>query len=117
MSASRAAPTVLTGGALLALLATPARADVPGGWGGQTEPNQLDPLSALGLFVGAPLLLFALIALAVYLPSMVRGESCPTTRRARRSGSADPARVFRRAARARRRGLEGGWRKWPLVRR
>ena len=66
--------TALAGGALLALLAAPARADVPEGWGGQTEPNQLDPLHALGLFVGAPLLLLALIALAVYLPAMVRGE-------------------------------------------
>lgn len=66
--------TVLAGGALLALLATPARADVPEGWGGQTEPNQLDPLHALGLYLGIPLLLFALIAVAVYLPAMVRGE-------------------------------------------
>lgn len=58
----------------LALLAAPARADVPDGWGGETEQSSLDALHALGLYVGAPLLLFALIVLAVYLPAMVRGE-------------------------------------------
>lgn len=66
--------TALAGGALLALLAAPAHAEVPEGWGGQTEPRGLDVLHSLGLFLGAPLLLFALIALAVYLPAMVRGE-------------------------------------------
>lgn len=57
-----------------AVLAAPAHADVPEGWGGQTEPATLDPLHTLGLLLGAPLLLFVLIALAVYLPAMVRGE-------------------------------------------
>jgi hypothetical protein len=66
--------TALAAGAVLSLLAAPAHADVPEGWGGQTEHSSLDVLGALGLFVGAPLLLFALIALAVYLPAMVRGE-------------------------------------------
>jgi hypothetical protein len=59
---------------VLALLAAPAHADVPEGWGGQTEHTGLDALHALGIFVGAPVLLFALIALAVFLPAMVRGE-------------------------------------------
>lgn len=59
---------------MLALVAAPARADVPEGWGGQTERSNLDALHALGLFLGAPLLLFVLIALAVYLPAMIRGE-------------------------------------------
>ena len=66
--------TAVAAGAVLALLSAPAHADVPAGWGGQTEHNQLDFLHALGLFVGIPLLLFALLALAVYLPAMVRGE-------------------------------------------
>jgi hypothetical protein len=66
--------TAVAAGAVLALLSAPAHADVPEGWGGQTEHNQLDFLHALGLFVGIPLLLFALLALAVYLPAMVRGE-------------------------------------------
>ena len=66
--------SALAAGAVLVLLSAPAHADVPEGWGGQTQPFELDPLHALGLFLGCPLLLFALIAVAVYLPSMVRGE-------------------------------------------
>lgn len=58
----------------MALLAGPAHADVPEGWGGQTEHTGLDALHALGVFLGAPLLLFVLIMVAVYLPAMVRGE-------------------------------------------
>ena len=65
---------VLTSAPALALLAAPAHADVPEGWGGQTEHNSLDALHALGLYLGAPLLLFVLIALATYLPAMTRGE-------------------------------------------
>lgn len=56
------------------MVAAPAQADVPEGWGGQTEQPSLDVLHALGIFLGAPLLLFVLIALAVFLPAMVRGE-------------------------------------------
>lgn len=59
---------------MLALLAAPAHADVPEGWGDQTEYNSPDFLHALGLYLGAPLLLFVLIALATYLPAMTRGE-------------------------------------------
>ena len=59
---------------MLALLAAPAHADVPEGWGGQTEPNSPDALHALGIYLGAPLLLVVLIALAIYVPAMVRGE-------------------------------------------
>ncbi|WP_457185040.1 hypothetical protein [Nocardioides sp. P5_E3] len=66
--------SALAAGAVLVLLSAPAHADVPEGWGGQTQPFELDPLHALGLYLGLPLLLFALIAVAVYLPSMVRGE-------------------------------------------
>lgn len=55
----------------LALVATPAYADVPEGW---SEPDAVDRLNALLLLGGGPLLLFVLIALAVYVPSMVRGE-------------------------------------------
>jgi hypothetical protein len=65
---------VLTSGPVLALLAVPAHADVPEGWGDQTEHNSLDALHALGLYLGAPLLLFVLIALAIYVPAMARGE-------------------------------------------
>ena len=64
---------VLASSPVLALLAAPAWAAVPEGWDGQTEHGGLDTLHALGLYLGAPLLLFALIAVAVSLPAMVRG--------------------------------------------
>jgi hypothetical protein len=69
--ASRGA--VLGSAPVLALLALPAHADVPEGWGGQTDHSNIDDLHALGLLLGLPLLLFVVIFLAVYLPSMVRG--------------------------------------------
>ncbi|HEV2798032.1 MAG TPA: hypothetical protein VGV65_10475 [Nocardioides sp.] len=65
---------VLTSAPVLALLAAPAYADVPEGWDDQTEVNNLDALHALGIYVGAPLLLFVLIVLAIYVPAMARGE-------------------------------------------
>lgn len=66
--------SALAAGAVLLLLAAPAHADVPEGWGGQTEHDTLDPLNGFVIFLGLPGLLFVLIALAVYLPAMVRGE-------------------------------------------
>jgi hypothetical protein len=62
---------VLGSAPVMALLAVPAHADVPEGW---AEVSDVDDLHALALLVGGPLLLFVLIALAVYLPSMIRGE-------------------------------------------
>jgi hypothetical protein len=56
---------------VLALLAAPAHADVPDGWAPATD---VDDLQALAILLGGPLLLFVLIALAVYVPVMVRGE-------------------------------------------
>ena len=73
-SRRRLRTTLLAGAPVLALLAQPAGADVPVGWGGETEHNSLDPLHALGLYLGFPLLLLVLITLAVYLPALVRGE-------------------------------------------
>jgi hypothetical protein len=55
----------------LALLAAPAHADVAEGWSSYEDPSWLHMLA---LLVGAPAVLFALIALAVYLPALVRGE-------------------------------------------
>ena len=54
------------------VLAAPARAVVPEGW---SDPDPVDGLEALLLFVGGPVLLFLLILLAVYIPAMKRGES------------------------------------------
>lgn len=62
---------VLAAAPVLALLAAPAYADVPEGW---APVNDVDGLHALLLLGGGPLLLFVLIALAVFLPAMVRGE-------------------------------------------
>ncbi len=57
--------------AIPVLVAAPARAEVPEGW---SDPEPVDTLHALLVFVGIPLLLFVLIAIAVYVPALVRGE-------------------------------------------
>jgi hypothetical protein len=57
--------------ATTALLAGPASAEIPQGWG---PDYQVDPLFVLGVMVGVPVLLFVLIVAAVYLPGVVRGE-------------------------------------------
>jgi hypothetical protein len=45
--------------------------DVPVGWSDPPDVNMVEALLLLG---GVPLLLFLFIAIAVYLPSLVRGE-------------------------------------------
>ncbi len=70
----RAATLGAATAALLAtttLLAGPASAEVPIGWGPQ-EP--VDKVYVLGVLVGIPVLLFVLITAFVYLPGLVRGE-------------------------------------------
>ena len=47
--------------------------DVPVGW--SNNPEDVDLAQALLLLVGVPLLLFVAITLAVYIPSLVRGEA------------------------------------------
>lgn len=60
------------GGAVgLVLTAPPVHADVPEGW---SDPDPVNVLDALLLLAGVPILLFVLIALAVYVPALVRGE-------------------------------------------
>jgi hypothetical protein len=51
-----------------------ASADVPEGWSKQPDPP-VSFLHALLVLGGIPLLVIVLLALAVYLPSIVRGES------------------------------------------
>jgi hypothetical protein len=53
------------------VLGAPARADVPEGW---SDPPTVSVLESLVLLVGVPLGLFVLIALAVYVPALARGE-------------------------------------------
>jgi len=49
-----------------------ASADVPEGW---SDPEKVSLLHALLVLGGIPLAVIVLLALAVYLPSVVRGES------------------------------------------
>ena len=53
------------------IVASPAAAEVPVGW---SDPPPIPPLQALLIFVGLPLLLFAVIGAFVYVPAMARGE-------------------------------------------
>ncbi len=57
---------------LLLAYAGPAAADVPDGW---SNPAPVPVLHFLLLFVGIPLLITLGILAAIYLPSVVRGES------------------------------------------
>ena len=57
---------------LLLAHAGPAAADVPDGW---SHPEPVPVLHFLLLFLGIPLLITLGILLAVYVPSVVRGES------------------------------------------
>ena len=66
----------LVAGLAMALLAAPARADVGEGW---SDPEPVDKLEALLLLAGIPLLLCVVIAAAVYLPAVVRGERVSPT--------------------------------------
>lgn len=68
---TRALLVAATATALVSGLALPAGADVPEGW---SNPPQVDPLHALLVLGAIPLALFILIGLAVYLPSVMRGE-------------------------------------------
>ena len=58
--------------ALPLTFAAAASADVPEGW---AEPDDVYAMHTLLVLVGIPLACMVLIALAVYLPSIVRGES------------------------------------------
>lgn len=53
------------------MVAAPAGAEVPEGW---SDPDPVSGMHALLVLGGLPLLLFALIVLAVYVPAVVRGE-------------------------------------------
>ena len=70
----RSAVVVVTGLTLTGLslaLATPAIAEPSEGW---PENDPVDMLDALLVLAGIPLLLFIVIAVAVYVPALVRGE-------------------------------------------
>jgi hypothetical protein len=68
----RRTSVVLVAGGLVLAVAGPAGADVPEGWSPDAEP--VSALHAVLVLAGIPLLLFALITLAVVLPGVVKGE-------------------------------------------
>jgi hypothetical protein len=70
-SLARRATVVLAAVATVLAVAGPASADVPEGW---SNPEAVSGLHVLLVFVGIPLLLFVVICVLVYLPSMLRGE-------------------------------------------
>ncbi len=63
---------VLTAAALPLLAAGPASAETPEGWSDPDEVGFLQLLLVIGVL---PVALAVLIALAVYLPAMARGEN------------------------------------------
>lgn len=69
---ARTLATVLGAALILPVLAAgPAAADVPEGW---SDPAAVPRLEALLILVGGPLVLAVLIAAAVYVPPLARGE-------------------------------------------
>ncbi|MGZ5400913.1 MAG: hypothetical protein ACXWDM_12965 [Nocardioides sp.] len=63
---------VLTAAALPLLAASPAVAEVPEGW---SNPDEVGLLQMLLLIGALPIALAVVIALAVYLPALARGEN------------------------------------------
>ncbi|GAA2015978.1 hypothetical protein GCM10009719_28610 [Nocardioides kribbensis] len=52
-------------------LAGPASADVPVGW---SDPDAVDPLHAILVLGGIPLLMLIALVAMIYVPPLVRGE-------------------------------------------
>lgn len=68
---ARRTSVVLLAGALVVAAGGPAGADVPEGW---SNPADVDPVHAVLLLVGVPLLLFVVITAMVVIPGIVKGE-------------------------------------------
>jgi hypothetical protein len=62
---------LLAAAAVPVLVASPAGAEVPEGW---SNPDEVGFLQLLVIVAGIPLGIAVLIALAVYLPALARGE-------------------------------------------
>jgi hypothetical protein len=69
--ARRTSVVLLAGAALVVAAGGPAGADVPEGW---SNPSDVDPVEAVLLFVGVPLLLFLVITALVVIPGVIKGE-------------------------------------------
>jgi hypothetical protein len=70
-SLARRTTVVLAAAAAVLATAGPASAEVPEGW---SDPDEVSVLHAVLVLGGIPLLLFVVIWLLVYIPSLVRGE-------------------------------------------
>lgn len=83
-AARTATSAAMLGGIALSglVLASPAQANVPEGW---SDPADVDTMHALALLVGAPLALFVVIGLLVYLPAIARREKGAEARSGRDS--------------------------------
>ena len=71
----RTALVVLAGFALAASTVRAASADVAEGWSKSPTVSGLD---MLWIFVGAPILLYLVVAVLAYLPGLVKGERTPS---------------------------------------
>ncbi len=69
--ARRTSVVLLAGAALVVAAGGPAGADVPEGW---SNPSEVDPVEAVLLLVGVPLLLFLVITALVVIPGVIKGE-------------------------------------------
>jgi hypothetical protein len=69
--ARRTSVVLLAGAALVIAAGGPAGADVPEGW---SNPSEVDPVEAVLLLVGVPLLLFLVITALVVIPGVIKGE-------------------------------------------
>ncbi|GAA4732372.1 hypothetical protein GCM10023350_14680 [Nocardioides endophyticus] len=69
--ARRTSVVLLAGAALVFAAGGPAGADVPEGW---SNPSDVDPVEAVLLLVGVPLLLFLVITALVVIPGVIKGE-------------------------------------------
>lgn len=63
-------------GAVAVLTAGPAAADTPENW---PVPDEVSLFNAFLLLIGIPILVFVVIALLVYAPSLARGEGLTAT--------------------------------------
>lgn len=68
---ARRTTVVLAATAAVLATAGPAGAEVPEGW---SDPDEVSVLHAVLVLGGIPLLLFVVISMLVYIPSLVRGE-------------------------------------------
>ena len=68
---ARRTSVALLAASFVVAVAAPAGADVPEGW---SDPDAVDPMHALLVLGGIPLLIFVVITLLVVIPGVIKGE-------------------------------------------